>query len=391
MRNDHAPGLRRVEGVNLDRGRCLRVFGRHVADARRGRPGDRLALGINGVDRDRPAGVDLKVQLGGLSLGVEVDLGQDIVIDGDAHLRKCIESDHLGVVAFDCLGADGSPIVIYVAAGDGCDDTATWQGDDLVAAVNDEGAGQRARPEARKLADVGIVGEGKDVDHGINRLAGGFVRHLAADQDAALQADIEGHRLERRRVALGPKSGLGIRSATTWLDEYAIRRCPGQSDEPITALVVGRRLNARVRAKAMCVVDGGADVDSGDGPARVVVADHPLDRLTWRGRVFELACVVDDLAGRQPSVARRANLGTVATQNVKFGRGDRRPGDANPGEMFRADAGQVEAAVGAVVVVVRFVGDGDESWERPREVARKRSRPSLLAKDPPRGGRRRGP
>ena len=253
----------------------------------------------------------------------------------------------LGSYPLIALGADGSPIAINVAAGDGCDDAAARQGDDLVSAVDDEGAGQIARPEARKLADVRIIGEGIHVDGGVNRLAGRLVRHLAADQDAPLERDVEGHRFERRRVARGAESGLGIRPASTRLDEDAIGRCPGQSGEAIMASVVGRRLDARSRDQAVLVVDGGAEGDPGDGPARVLVADHPLDRLAWRGRVLELAA-----RGRRPGwasapVARRANLGPVATHDVKLGRGDRRPGDANRGELLRADAGQVEAAVGA--------------------------------------------
>ena len=45
-----------------------------------------------------------------------------------------------------------------------CDDAAARQGDDLISPVDDEGAGQTACPEARKLADMGIVSEGKNVD-----------------------------------------------------------------------------------------------------------------------------------------------------------------------------------------------------------------------------------
>ena len=45
-------------------------------------PADRLAVGVDHLDRRRPAGVDLEVERRRLGLGVEVDLGEDVVVVG---------------------------------------------------------------------------------------------------------------------------------------------------------------------------------------------------------------------------------------------------------------------------------------------------------------------
>ena len=80
--DDHAPGPRRVEPRTSTVVDGWRVFGRgeQVADARRHRPGDRLAFGVDRIHHERAAGVNLDVQRRRLGPGVEVDLGHDVVI-----------------------------------------------------------------------------------------------------------------------------------------------------------------------------------------------------------------------------------------------------------------------------------------------------------------------
>ena len=89
---------------------------------------------------ERAAGVDLEVQRRRLGLGVEVDLGQDVVIADVAVCAARVRKRHGSLGSYPLIAsAPTTPIAAHRrdAAGD---DAAARQGDDLVPAVVLDGA-----------------------------------------------------------------------------------------------------------------------------------------------------------------------------------------------------------------------------------------------------------
>ena len=132
----------------------------------------------------------------------------------------------------------------------------------------------------------------REIIHGRpNRLARHLVGHRALDPDAALQLEIDGHRVQAGRVR---HEGVDadIRLVVARQKPDLVASALGQPGQPIAAIGVGRGLD---------------DVPTGDrvigqlvtldGHARqrfpcVHVADHADDRLGRRGRVLEVGAVV---------------------------------------------------------------------------------------------------
>ena len=88
MLDDHSARLRGVEATDLEARRFLVDFTpAPVGEPAHGRPADRFAIGVDGRDHERAAGVDLKVHGRRLGPVVDVDFGQGVVLGDRADVR----------------------------------------------------------------------------------------------------------------------------------------------------------------------------------------------------------------------------------------------------------------------------------------------------------------
>jgi hypothetical protein len=139
-----------------------------VAEARGPDAIDRPSAGVDNRDIERPARVDLEVVRRRLGGGVEVDLGQGVVIADVAEfrvrlegLRSCVEPD------LDRLGPEPALGI-------------------------KPGLLQEAPPVAGEFVEVGVVHGSVGVDRSGRRPPGRPIGHAAPDDHASLEPDAEG-------------------------------------------------------------------------------------------------------------------------------------------------------------------------------------------------------